>query len=79
MIINNSVNEKKFKESGLWDFNKISQYINKNEFDESMNKELIKICETYLMNESFSSSTIEDEINAHNSSLKNNLLGHPLN
>ena len=31
------------------------------------------------MNESFSSSTIEDEINAHNSSLKNNLLGHPLN
>lgn len=79
LIINNSVNEKKFKESGLWDFNKISQYINKNEFDESMNKELIKICETYLMNESFSSSTIEDEINAHNSSLKNNLLGHPLN
>ena len=79
MIINNSVNEKKFKESGLWDFNKISQYINKNEFDESMNKELIKICETYLMNRSLSSSKTEDENNMHNSPLQNNLLNHPLN
>ena len=79
LIINNSINEKKFKECGLWDFNKINRYLEKNEFDTSINRELIKICETYLMNESLSSSMTKDENNLHNSPLQNNLLNHPLN
>lgn len=79
LILKNSINEKKFKECGLWDFNEINRYLEKNEFDASINKELIRICETYLMNESLSSSKSEDENNVHNSPLQNNLLNHPLN
>ena len=64
LILDNSLNEKDFKESSIWDYSKITKNLNSRELTISESRELLKICETYLMNKSL--VTLNDQFGTDN-------------